>query len=209
MISFTTQDRAFADNYKILIGSILPRPIAVVGTTNDDGSFNLAPFSFFTGVSASPFIIAFCPLVRSKDASKKDTVLNIERTKEFTINFCTEDNYEKVNLCSTELAYGSSEFELAGLTALKSEIISAPRMKESPIQFECKLRDILCYGDKPGAGSLITGEVIRVHIDESIYRDGKIITDLFKPVGRGAGNDWFKTDSKFEMERLMQAQIQK
>lgn len=200
---------AFADNYKYLIGSIIPRPISVISTRNIDGSNNLAPFSFFTAVSAQPMIIAFCPMIRTSTGEFKDTVKNILREKEFVVNFCTEDNYSKVNLASTELAYGEDEFKFAGLTAIESEVVKARRLKESPIQFECVFRDMLCYGKEPGAGSLITGEVKLVHIDEAIMKDGKIVTDLFKAVGRGAGNDWFKTDSRFEVERLTKAQIQK
>lgn len=203
----TNQD--FTKNYKLLIGSILPRPISVIGTRNENGSFNLAPFSFFTGVSAKPFIIAFCPTVRSKDGSEKDTLKNIKREKEFTVNFCTENNYEKVNLASTELSYGESEFDFTGLTPLPSDLIKAPRLKESPIHFECKLRDLISYGNEPGAGNLVTGEVLRVHVDDEIYQDGKIITAKYQPVARGAGNDWFKSDSVFQLERLMKAQIQK
>ncbi len=199
---------AFADNYKFLIGSILPRPIAVVSTRNVDGSNNLAPFSFFTAVSASPMIVAFCPLIRSSDSSFKDTVKNILREREFVVNFCTESNFQEVNLASTELPYGQDEFAFAGLTPIDSEIIKAKRLKESPVQFECVFRDMLCYGKTPGAGSLITGEVKLVHVDEAIMRDGKIATDLLKAVGRGAGNDWFKTDSRFQLERLTKAQIQ-
>jgi len=206
--SFETSG-AFQDNYKFLIGSILPRPIAVVSTRNADGTHNVAPFSFFTGVSAQPFIVAFCPMVRSKDGSRKDSLINIEREREFVINFCTEDNYEKVNMASTELPYGESEYDFAGLSYLPSEKVKAVRMKESPIHFECKLRDILSYGTKPGSGSLVTGEVIRIHADTSVLQDGKIVTSLYKPVARGAGNQWFKSDSVFELERLMKAQIQR
>lgn len=208
MKTFQT-DGAFSDNYKFLIGSILPRPISVISTRNVDGTNNLAPFSFFTAVSAKPMIIAFSPLIRTSTGESKDTVKNILREKEFVLNFCTEDNYQKVNLASTELPYGEDEFAFTGLTPLDSQVVKAKRMKESPIHFECILRDVLCYGKDPGAGSLITGEVKLVHIEESIMRDGKIVTDLFKPVGRGAGNDWFKSDSRFELERLMKAQIQK
>lgn len=206
--SFPT-DGAFADNYKFLIGSIIPRPIAVISTTNVDGSFNLAPFSFFTAVSAKPMVIAFSPMVRSKDGSRKDTLINIEREKEFVVNFCTLKNYEKVNLASTELPYGEDEFAFAGLHTLPSDLVRAPRMTESPVHFECRLRDILCYGSTPGSGSLVTGEVVRVHVDPAIMKDGKIQTHLLQAVGRGSGNDWFKTDSIFELERLMKAQIQK
>jgi flavin reductase (DIM6/NTAB) family NADH-FMN oxidoreductase RutF len=200
---------AFADNYKFLIGSIIPRPIAVISTRNSDGSNNLAPFSFFTAVSASPMIIAFCPMIRSSDGEFKDTVKNILREKEFVVNFCTEHNFEKVNLASTELPYGEDEFRFTQLTPLNSQVVKAKRLKESPVNFECIFRDMLCYGKTPGSGSLITGEVKLVHIDEAVMEEGKISTDLLKAVGRGAGNDWFKTDSRFQMERLTRSQIQK
>lgn len=209
MLSFDTKKGDFSDNYKFLIGSILPRPIAVVSTKNIDGSNNLAPFSFFTGISASPMIVAFAPLIRTSTGQKKDTVINIEREKEFVINFTNEENCDKVNAASEELDYGQDEFVHAGLTPIASELVKACRVQESPIHFECILRDIISYGDKPGAGTLITGEVVKVHIDESIYDNGRIITSLWKPMGRGAGNDWFKTDSVVEKVRLMKAQIQK
>ncbi len=200
---------AFADNYKFLIGSIIPRPIAVISTRNVDGTNNLAPFSFFTAISAQPMIIAFCPLIRSSDGQFKDTVKNILREREFVLNFCTENNYEKINLASTELPYGEDEFTFAGLTPLDSEVVKAKRVKESPVHFECVFRDMLCYGKTPGSGSLITGEVKLVHVDEAVMKDGKIQTELMKAVGRGAGNDWFKTDSRFQLDRLMKTQIQK
>lgn len=209
MLSFNTQESEFSDNYKFIIGSILPRPIAVVSTKNEDGSNNIAPFSFFTGVSAKPMIIAFCPLIRTSTGEKKDTVINIEREKEFVVNFVTEENADLVNMASAELSYGEDEFNYAGLTPIESEMVKAMRMKESPIHFECKLKDILSYGDKPGAGTLITGEVVKIHIDEKLYDNGRILTQVFKPMGRGAGNDWFKTDSVVEKQRLMKAQIQK
>lgn len=199
----------FSDNYKFLIGSIIPRPIAVISTRNIDGSSNLAPFSFFTAVSASPMIIAFCPLIRTATGEFKDTVKNILREKEFVLNFCTEYNYPKVNLASTELPYGEDEFEFTGLTPVDSHIVKAKRLKESPIHFECIFRDMLCYGKEAGAGSLITGEVKLIHADDSVMKDGKVSSELLKAVGRGAGNDWFKTDSRFELERLMKSQIQK
>lgn len=208
MKTFQT-DGLFTDNYKLSIGAIIPRPIAVISTRNPDGSNNLAPFSFFTSVSAKPMIIAFCPMIRTATGDFKDTVKNILREKEFVVNFCTEENFEKVNLASTELAFGEDEFLYAGLTPIDSQVVKAKRMKESPIHFECVFRDMLCYGSEPGAGSLITGEVKLIHVDEAIVEGSKINSELYKAVGRGAGNDWFKTDSKFELARLMKAQIQK
>lgn len=208
MLSFNT-DKSFGENYKFLIGSILPRPIAWVSTLNENGTNNLAPFSFFTAVSADPMIIAFCPFIRTSDASKKDTVKNIEREQDFVINFVSEDLTEKCNLSSQEIPYGEDEFVLAGLTPLKSEKVKSQRVSESPIHFECKLRDILSYGENIGSGRIITGEVIKVHIDETIYDQGRVISSKYKAIGRGAGNDWIKTDSTVQIERLMKAQIQK
>jgi len=205
-----TQDGTdFTQNYKFLIGSILPRPIAWVSTRNSSGTFNIAPFSFFTAISAKPMIIAFCPMARSKDGQKKDTLINIEREKEFVINFVTEKNMDLANLTSTELAYGESEFDFAHLKTLPSVKVGAVRCAESPIHFECKLKDILSYGLGPGSGNLITGEVVQVHIDPQILKDRKIQTELFQPVGRGAGNDWFLCNEPLIRERLMQYQIQK
>ena len=208
MKSFDASEN-FVDNYKFLIGGILPRPIAVVGTKNEDGSNNLAPFSFFTGISAKPMIVAFCPLIRSSNGEKKDTVVNIEREKEFSINMCTRTIAEKVNMSSAELPYGEDEFVFSGLTPKIGEKIKAPLLTESPVQYECILRDILNYGDLPGAGRLITGEVVKIHVAEDVLDSGRIITQKAKPVGRGAGNDWFETSDPFELERLMKAQIQK
>ena len=139
----------------------------------------------------------------------KDTPINIFREKEFVVNFVHEDIVEKINSTSVELPYGEDEFKLSGLTPIDSELVKAKRIKESLVHFECKFRDRLSYGDSVGSGQIITGEVIRVHIAEDILVDGKISTQKFKPVGRGAGNDWFKCSEVFTLERLMNAQIQK
>lgn len=208
MLTFDT-NKTFQENYKFLIGAILPRPIAVISTRNEDGSNNLAPFSFFTAVSAKPMIIAFSPLIKSSNREIKDTPKNIFREKEFVVNFATEKLIDQINACSTELPYGEDEFLYAGLTPIASEMIKANRVKESPIHFECILRDHLSYGNEPGCGQIITGEVVKIHIDEALYDKGRINTDAFSPIGRGAGNDWILCDHRIERERLMKAQIQK
>jgi flavin reductase (DIM6/NTAB) family NADH-FMN oxidoreductase RutF len=203
MIEIDIKNNSFSDNYKLLTGSVLPRPIAVISTLNSTGSNNLAPFSFFTAVSSDPMIIAFCPVIRSSDGEKKDTLKNIERTGEFVVNFVQESYANKINISSKEFAYGEDEFSHAGLTPVDSKIVKPKRLKESPINFECKLRDILSYGSHNGAGTLVTGEVLYVHVDEKIYFDGKIDTDLFAPIGRGAGPDWIRTKDRFQQERLV------
>ncbi len=208
MKSFDTNGD-FSQNYKFLIGAILPRPIATVSTLNLDGTNNLAPFSFFNGVCPKPMIVAFSPVIRTSTGEKKDTLVNIEREKEFVINFTTEDIAEKINNASTELPYGEDEFKFAGFTPIDSEVVKARRVAESPIHFECKLRDLLSYGDTPGAGTLITGEVVKIHVREDLLDSGRILTDIFKPIGRGAGNDWIKCNDRIQFERQMKAQIQK
>ena len=208
--SIDTTKQNFKDNYKLLIGSILPRPIAVVSTRNLDGSNNLAPFSFFNGVCSKPMIVSFCPVLRASTGEKKDTLINIEREKEFVINFATKKNAAAINQTSAELAYGEDEFEYAELTPVDSHRVQAKRLQESPIHFECILRDILQYGDgSPGTGFLVTGEVVMVHLDSALEENGRIITDAFQPIGRGAGNDWILSDHRIQFDRLMKAQIQK
>lgn len=208
MKSFNT-DGEFATNYKFLIGSILPRPIAWISSINEDGSNNLAPFSFFTAVSAQPMIIAFCPMIRSSTGEIKDTAKNILERKHFVINFVTEELAQKVNTTSQEVPYGEDEFKLANLTPIDSLKVKAKRVAESPVHFECHYRDHLSYGNHPGAGMIITGEVLQVHVNEDILDGDKIDTKRFNPVGRGAGNDWFRCLDTFQLERLMRAQIQK
>ena len=202
MLSFNT-DGDFKDNYKFLIGAVLPRPIALVSTRNKDGSNNLAPFSFFTCVSAQPMIIAFSPMIRTATGKPKDTPLNVLREREFVINIVSEQIAKQVNLSSTELPYGEDEFIYSKLTPLDSVRIKAKRVAESLIHFECLYRDRLSYGEHIGAGQIITGEVVQVHIDESIYQDGRIVTDKLGPVGRGAGSDWIRCNDRFPMQRLM------
>ncbi|ATH06602.1 hypothetical protein BIY24_01225 [Halobacteriovorax marinus] len=199
----------FKDNYKFLIGSILPRPIAVVSTINENGTNNVAPFSFFTAVSAKPMIIAFSPMIKSSTGEMKDTPRNIFREKEFVVNFVSEDIIDQINTTSVELPYGEDEFKLAGLTPIDSDMVKAKRILESKIHFECIYRDHLSYGDQPGCGQIITGEVVKVHVNEELLEEGRIITENFKPVGRGAGNDWILCDHLIQRERLMKAQIQK
>ena len=202
MLSFDTNGD-FKDNYKFLIGAVLPRPIALVSTLNQDGSNNLAPFSFFTCVSAKPMIVAFSPLIRTSTGKPKDTPINILREKEFVINIISESIAKKANLTSTELPYGEDEFSYSGLTPINSTRIKAKRVKESLVHFECLYRDRLSYGEHPGAGEIITGEVVQVHVDESVHNKGRILTEKLCPVGRGAGSDWIRCSDRFPLERLM------
>ena len=143
--------------YKILIGSILPRPIAWVSTMNENGNLNLAPYSFFTVASSRPMTLVFCPQL-SASGTKKDTLHNVEAVPEFVVNITNEDTAEQMNMTATVLPPDQSEFEWAGLTPAPSETIRVPRVVEAPISFECRLKRIVTLGEEPGGGSAVFGE---------------------------------------------------
>ncbi|MBN8199976.1 MULTISPECIES: flavin reductase family protein [Bacillaceae] len=176
------------DAYKLLVGSILPRPIAFVTTMDVDGNVNAAPFSFFTAICADPMLICFSPMRKGMDGSKKDTLANIEATKEFVINIVSEDFTEKMNICAADYPAGTDELIAAGLTKEKSATVNPPRVKESKVHLECSLHQVLHFGEQPGSGSLVIGKVEHVHVAEGIYENGRINSEKLKPVGRMAGH---------------------
>ncbi|MDG4657921.1 flavin reductase family protein [Ectobacillus antri] len=193
---------AWQDAYKLLIGSVLPRPIAFVSTVSRAGEANLAPFSFFTGICADPMLVCFAPMVRGSDGGKKDTLRNIEDTQEFVINIVGEKLAQQMN--DTAIEYGSDvdEFETVGLTKEPSQKIQVPRVKESDVHLECVVERILHFGEHAGAGSLVIGKVVLVHVRDELYKDGKIITELLQPIGRLAGQMYTKAlADTFVLER--------
>jgi flavin reductase (DIM6/NTAB) family NADH-FMN oxidoreductase RutF len=189
------------DRYKLLIGSILPRPIAWVSTMDRMGRLNLAPFSYFTAVCPSPMTLLFCPGVHP-DGRKKDTWANIEQVPEFVVNITNEDTAEKMNLTATLLPSEQSEFEWAGVTPTASETISVPRVVEAPIAFECVLDQIVVISDQPGGGATVIGRVQCVHLRDDLYQDGRIKTAVLKPIGRLAGDEYTRTGEVFHMKRV-------
>ncbi|HLO12173.1 MAG TPA: flavin reductase family protein [Pseudoneobacillus sp.] len=190
------------DAYKLLVGSILPRPIAFVSTVDENGIANAAPFSFFTAICADPMLVCFSPMRRGTDGEKKDTLVNIEKTKEFVINIVSEDFVEKMNECAKELPREIDEFEFTGLTKLESVCVKAPRIAESKVQLECELFEALDFGNHPGSGSLVIGKVVHVHIQDDLFDKGRIITEKLLPIGRMAGQTYTKPlANTFEMVR--------
>ncbi len=188
--------------YKLMIGSILPRPIAFVSSLDEEGNANLAPYSFFTAICADPMLVCFSPMRRGKDGSKKDTLENIERTKEFVINIVSEEFVEEMNNCAIEFEPDVDEFQQVGLTKKKSITVKPPGVCESKVQLECVLHEVLHFGDHPGAGSLVIGKVECVRINDELYYDGKIDSEKLKPVGRLAGQMYTKPLSdSFELIR--------
>ncbi|MBG9443824.1 flavin reductase family protein [Cytobacillus firmus] len=182
------QSLEWKDAYKLMVGSILPRPIAFVTTMDTDGNVNAAPFSFFTAICADPMLICFSPMRKGTDGSKKDTLANIEATKEFVINIVSEDFTEKMNICAADYPAGTDELDAAGLEKEKSASVKPPRVKESKVHLECSLYQVLHFGEQPGSGSLVIGKVEHVHVAEELYENGRINSEKLKPVGRMAGH---------------------
>ena len=185
------------ERYKLLVGAVVPRPIAWVSTLSKAGAPNLAPFSYFNAVAASPPTLMFSAGTHGQGRSK-DTVLNAEATEEFVVNIVTETLAEAMNASSAAAPHGVSEFELAGVTPAPSSTVSAPRVGESPINFECRLLDIY----RIGANSVVFGRVTHVHVAEELLLDGyKIDPVALKPVGRLAGTTYARVRDLFELER--------
>ena len=200
-ISINTKEISFQDRYKLLIGSIVPRPIGFVSTISPNGIYNLAPFSFFNGVCSEPMSVLFCPVIRASDGQEKDTLKNIKATKEFVVNIVSEEIAEKMNQCSAEYPYGIDEFKESNLTPEKSKIVKPPIVKEAKINMECKLMHLVEIGNKPGNGTVVIGEVVYFHVREEIYQDGKIILNKLKPVGRLGGTDYCGVTDIFSIKR--------
>ncbi len=192
----------FQEIHKLMIGSIVPRPIAFVSTISKDGKNNIAPFSYFNGVCSSPPTIMFAPARRGWDGSEKDTLVNIRDTKEFVVNIVSESFAEKMVVCSTDYESDVDEFIVSGLNHIPSEKIISPRLSEAKISFECKLNQIVEVGDgKAGSGFIVIGNVILFHIDDSVMIDGRIDIEKLNPIGRLAGNWYTRPTDNFRIQR--------
>lgn len=187
--------------YQLLVGAVTPRPIAWVATLSPSGVVNLAPFSFFNAFGANPPIVVFSPTLR-RDGSKKDTLINLESLGEFVVNVATAPLAEKVNMTSAEIPASDSEVSLAKLTTLPSVRVKPPRIAESPVNFECKVRQIIPCGSGPIAANLVIGEVLMMHIaDEVLDEKGRIDPRKLQTVARLGGDFWCRTTDLFEQKR--------
>jgi len=187
--------------YRILVASIVPRPIAFVTTVDQNGVTNLAPFSFFNGVCSNPAYLCFSS-ARGRDGGKKDTLRNIEKTGEFVVNTAEESIAEQVNAASETLPYGTSEVEKVGLTTLPSTWVKPPRIAESAIHMECRLDRFIEIGkDEPGGATLIIGRVLGMHVADRVLADGEIQYDKLKPVARLGRDEWLRGGEVFRLRR--------
>lgn len=195
-------EHAPSDIYKLMIGMIVPRPIAFVSTVDAAGVRNLAPFSYFTGCSTNPPVVCFCAAVRSGPRPQKDTLLNVEATGEFVVNIVSEEFAEQMNMTSAEAPPDVDEFAYSGLTPLASDLVRPARVAESKIHMECRLRQIVRVSDKPGGGNLVLGDVLRFHVREEVLLETyKIDPDKLNAIGRMGGPTYTRTHDRFDMQR--------
>lgn len=188
--------------YKILTGSILPRPIGWISSIDLDGRPNLAPFSFFNVVCSNPPTLLFCPMIRGVDSSPKDTLNNVRQTGEFVVNIVTEDLLNAMNDTSIEAPSEFNEFEFAGLTLSPSVTVRPPRVLESPIHFECKVNQILDINNAPGGGSIVIGTITHIHAEERVMLGtDKINLTALQPIGRLMGAAYCRVEQVVELDR--------
>ena len=189
------------DFYRHLIASITPRPIAWVSTVSPSGVPNLAPFSFFNGVGANPPAVVFCP-TNKRDGGRKDTLVNVEATRQFVVNVVSDRLAGRMNATSAEFEYGVDEFGRCGLTPIASVRVRPPGVGESAVRMECDLIDVVRVGDGPLSGNAVIGRIVLLHADESVLdAAGQVDPAKLDTVGRMGGSLYARTRDRFAMER--------
>lgn len=203
MLTINPKEVTSAQLQGYLQSAIAPRPIAFASTINKDGLPNLSPFSFFNIFSSNPPVLVFSPARRVRNNTTKHTLQNCEATKEVVINIVNYDIVEQMSLSSTEYPNGVNEFEKSGLTMLKSDLVKPFRVAESPVQFECKVNNIIALGTEGGAGNLIICEAVKIHIDEAILDENGVIDPYKIDLVARCGGNWYTRAKEgfFEIEK--------
>lgn len=201
MLAIDPAKESQSDIYKLMIGSIVPRPIALVSSVDNKGVRNLAPFSYFTACSSNPPVVVFCPILRPTPPTAKDTLRNILETREFVVNIVSEEFAERMNATSAQVPPEVDEFELSGLTPIASDLIKAARVAESHVHMECRLLQVVHVSEQPGGGSLVLGEVLRFHVREDLIEEFRIDPDKLRAIGRMAGSTYVRTTDRFDLIR--------
>jgi flavin reductase (DIM6/NTAB) family NADH-FMN oxidoreductase RutF len=191
MLDINPKELPIPKLHQILLGAIGPRPIAFASTVDTEGNHNLSPFSFFNVFSANPPILIFSPARSGRTNETKDTYKNVKAVPEVVINIVNYDIVQQMSLSSSPYAPNVDEFVKAGFTALDSELVKPKRVAESPVQFECKVNEVIELGDQGGAGNLIICEVVKIHIAEEVLdENGLIDQHKINLVARMGGN-WY------------------
>lgn len=186
--------------YRLLSGSVCPRPIAWVATQDKRGNANLAPFSFFNVASIDPPILAFSPLLDGS-AQPKDTLRNLDDLEECVVHVGTEGLIEALNTTSASLPREEDEFTLAGLEKATMQGIRVPRIAAAPVAFGCKLVDVIRFGGRPLAGSLVLAQIVAIYIDDELWDGRHVNMEALQPIGRLAGSDYVRITDRFAIER--------
>lgn len=194
-----TKDIQADDLYKLLVGSVLPRPIAWVGSLSEAGTPNLAPFSFFNVVSVDPTVIAISILNKS-DGSKKDSLINIVDTQCFSVSMVSHKNAKAMSISSEGFDAEINEFEMAGLTETACTIINSVRFAEADVSFECTLREVQSFGNKANAGNLVLADVVAIHVDDLVVDGFKIDSDKIDLIARLGGPYYSTSRDRFIIE---------
>jgi flavin reductase (DIM6/NTAB) family NADH-FMN oxidoreductase RutF len=197
-----TNDLALQDSSHFMTDIVVPRPIAWVSTVDENGIFNLAPFSCYGLVSGLPMVVGFS-VGSYRNGQKKDTLRNIELTKEFVINVVTEPLASAMNVTSASYPREVSEFAKAGLTPIKADIVNAPMVVESPVKMECRVIQIIEFGKTPVTNTFILGSVLRVHVADEFWNKSTRRIEGLRPIARlgGEGDLYCRTEDTFQMKR--------
>lgn len=200
MLSIHPQDQTERENYKLLIGSIIPRPIAFITTQSSAGIINAAPFSYFNIAATDPPMLAVS--IQRKDGAQKDSARNMMETQEFVIHIVDENNVAEINKTAASLSPDESEIDVTELDLVESTNIAVPAVKQAKVRFECTLEKAVELGQTERITSdLIIGKVERFHIAEEVYEAGKINYDKLQAISRLAGHDYAKIGEIFTIER--------
>ncbi|MGB1316004.1 MAG: flavin reductase family protein [Chitinophagales bacterium] len=203
MYSINPYDLPIRERHQLIIGAVGPRPICWASTVNEAGEINLAPYSFFNAYSSNPPILVFSSNRRGRDNTTKDTLHNIEATREVVINIVPYSLVNQMTISSTDYSAEVNEFEKAGVTPLESELVKPFRVKESPVQFECKVTEIIPLGSEGGAGNLFICEIVKMHFSERVLDEDKTLNPFKLDLVSRMGKSYYcraNKDSIFEIE---------
>ncbi|HLS59649.1 MAG TPA: flavin reductase family protein [Virgibacillus sp.] len=200
MLSFEPHEQTERENYRLLTGSIIPRPIAFVTSMASDGTVNGAPFSYFNIVSSNPPMVSIS--IQRKDGVRKDTARNIAEKGTFVVHIVDEENVKQINETAASLPADESEINIADLTLEESDLIKVPGIKEAKVRFECRIEQIIeLPGEQTIGSDLIIGKIINFHIANEVYDDGRINQEKLAAVSRLAGANYAKVGETFSIER--------
>ncbi len=195
-----TSSLSTAELYPLLVGGIIPRPIAWISTLSSAGIDNLAPYSFFTVASCNPPVLAITHINHGNQKAK-DTLVNLQQTKNCVVNVVSADQADEMNGSCAAYPVEVSEFDALDIESVSSEAVSALGVKHSKVRYECRLREVNTISDLPAGGVLILLDVIGIYIDDVVYKEGHIDANLINAIGKLGGNDYATTEDKFSLQR--------